>query len=69
MPEPGEGILPSDPPATGPDEQAEIIRRHRERWVIIGPCLDGGWYAWPRGDETAPRVQAASLPELSTKLK
>jgi hypothetical protein len=40
----------------------EIIRVYRERWVIVGPCLDSGWYACPRHDETLQRVNVASLP-------
>jgi hypothetical protein len=49
-------------------ETPEVIRRYQRRWMIVGPCLDGGWYAWPRGDDTAPRVQAESLAELGDRL-
>jgi hypothetical protein len=51
-----------------PGEPPEVIRRYERRWVIVGPCLDGGWYAWPRRDETGARVQAASLDELGVRL-
>lgn len=63
MPEPCEGIRLDDLDEAQRAELFEIIRRYRERWVIVGPCLDGGWHASPRGDDTAPRVQASSLPE------
>jgi hypothetical protein len=55
----------------GPDGRPEldaVLDRHGRRWVIVGPCLDGGWYAWPRGQDTAPRVLARTLAELDGKL-
>ena len=47
----------------------EAIRVLQQRWMIVGPCLDGGYYAWPRGDDNAPRVLARDLDELATKIK
>jgi hypothetical protein len=54
-------------PAQRPELDA-LLDLHGERWVIVGPCLDGGWYAWPRGDATAPRIQAPSLAHLAAGL-
>ncbi|MGH3156808.1 MAG: hypothetical protein ACRDNF_09570 [Streptosporangiaceae bacterium] len=56
----------------GPAEQAEldeIVQAHGVRWVIVGPCLDGAWYAMPRRDDGAPRPEAASLAGLGVKLR
>ncbi|MGH3158982.1 MAG: hypothetical protein ACRDNF_20750 [Streptosporangiaceae bacterium] len=50
-------------------ELPEVIRVLQARWMIVGPCLDGGYYAWPRGDDNAPRVLARDLDELATKIK
>jgi hypothetical protein len=59
-----------DGPGAGePDEAAAVIREYGPRWMIVGPCLDGGWYAWPRGDDTARRTLASSLADLGLKLK
>jgi hypothetical protein len=55
----------------GPDHRDELdalLDRHGRHWVVVGPCLDGGWYAWPRTDDTAPRVLAPTLAQLDAKL-
>jgi hypothetical protein len=44
-----------------------ILSVHGERWVIVGPCLDSGWYAWPRGDENGQRVHAPLIRPASKK--
>jgi hypothetical protein len=49
-------------------EMPEVIRGYQLRWWIVGPCLDGGYYAWPRGDDNAPRVLARDADELAAKL-
>jgi hypothetical protein len=56
---------------TGPlrAQMDALLNEHGSCWHVVGPCLDGGWYAWPRGDVLAPRVMAASLAELAIKLK
>jgi hypothetical protein len=51
-----------------PELPAEI-RDIQTRWHIVGPCLDGDYYAWPRGDDNAPRVLASDLAELAVKIK
>ncbi|MGH3158817.1 MAG: hypothetical protein ACRDNF_19910 [Streptosporangiaceae bacterium] len=56
---------------TGPlrDELDELLDEHGADWHVAGPCLDGSWYAWPRGRDEAPRLLAPSLAELGVKLK
>jgi hypothetical protein len=56
---------------TGPlrAELDAFLEEHGSRWHVVGPCLDAGWYAWPRADVLGPRVLAASLAELTIKLK
>jgi hypothetical protein len=56
---------------TGPVRQDldALIDQHGAQWHVVGPCLDGSWYAWPRGQDNAPRVLAASLPDLGVALK
>jgi transcriptional regulator with XRE-family HTH domain len=46
-----------------------LLDEHGARWHVVGPCLGGGWYAWPRGDDNAPRAVAGSPAELGIKLK
>jgi hypothetical protein len=53
----------------GERARPEAIQVLQQRWMIVGPCLDGGYYAWPRGDDNAPRVLAGDLDELATKIK
>jgi hypothetical protein len=55
---------------TGPlrAELDAVLGKHGARWHIVGPCLDGGWYAWPRGHDEAPRVLAPTLAELDNAL-
>lgn len=50
-------------------ELPDVLSGYRARWWIVGPCLDGGCYAWPRGDDNAPRVLARDADELAVKLK
>jgi hypothetical protein len=45
-----------------------VLAEHGARYHVVGPCCDGGWYAWPRGRDEVPRVLAASLAELAEKL-
>jgi hypothetical protein len=56
---------------TGPlrDELDELLDEHGASWHVVGPCLDGSWYAWPRGHDDAPRLLAPTLAELGIKLK
>jgi hypothetical protein len=49
-------------------ELIELLQIYQRRWVVTGPCLDGGWYAAPRHDQTAPRVLASSLADLRRNL-
>jgi hypothetical protein len=42
-------------------ELIELLQIYQRRWVVTGPCLDGGWYAAPRHDQTAP-ARARVLP-------
>jgi hypothetical protein len=49
-------------------ELTELLQIYQRRWVVTGPCLDGGWYAAPRHDQAAPRVLASSLAELGRNL-
>lgn len=49
-------------------ELIELLQIYQRRWVVTGPCLDGGWYAASRRDQTAPRVLASSLTELGRNL-
>jgi hypothetical protein len=63
------GSIPPDD--LGPEvlaELAELLRICGERWVPIGPCLDGGWYAAPRHDRGGARVQGSNLAELRRNL-
>jgi glycosyltransferase A (GT-A) superfamily protein (DUF2064 family) len=45
-------------------ELIALLQIYQRRWVVTGPCLDGGWYAALRHDQTAPRLLASSLAEL-----
>jgi hypothetical protein len=56
---------------TGPlrDELDALLDQHGAGWHVVGPCLDGSWYAWPRGDDEAERSLASSLADLGAKLK
>jgi hypothetical protein len=49
-------------------ELTELLQVYDRRWMVTGPCLDGGWYAAPRFDQTAPRVLGATLAELRRNL-
>jgi hypothetical protein len=49
-------------------ELTELLRVYGDRWVPIGPCLDGGWYAAPRHDRGGPRVLGRSLTDLGRNL-
>jgi hypothetical protein len=63
------GSIPPDD--LGPDLLAELtstLRTHGKRWVIIGPCLDGGWYAAPRLDRGGACVSGTSLADLDHNL-
>jgi hypothetical protein len=69
MPEWGAGLDLDDLDSADRAALIEIIRVYRQRWVIVGPCLDNGWYAYPRHDQTIQRVLAANLPELNARLR
>ena len=63
------GSIPPDD--LGPEVMAELtalLRTYGDRWVPIGPCLDGGWYAAPRRDRGGTRVLGTSLADLSQNL-
>jgi hypothetical protein len=47
-------------------ELAELLRVYGDRWVPIGPCLDGGWYAAPR--QTGVASASTSLADLCCNL-
>lgn len=49
-------------------ELTELLRVYGSRWVPIGPCLDGGWYAAPRHDRGGARVLGSNLADLSQNL-
>jgi hypothetical protein len=49
-------------------ELTELLGIYGDRWVPIGPCLDGGWYAAPRHDRGGARVQGSNLAELRRNL-
>jgi hypothetical protein len=49
-------------------ELTALLRVYGDRWVPIGPCLDGGWYAAPRHDRGGPRVLGSTLAELGRNL-
>jgi hypothetical protein len=49
-------------------ELAAVLQTHGKRWVIIGPCLDGGWYAAPRQDRGGARVPGTNLADLDRNL-
>jgi hypothetical protein len=49
-------------------ELAGFLRVHGARWVAVGPCLDGGWYACPLQDRGGSRVLGATLAELSRNI-
>jgi hypothetical protein len=50
-------------------ELAAVLREHQARWVIVGPCLDGGWYAAPRRDRGGARVPGRTLADLAGRLR
>jgi hypothetical protein len=56
---------------TGPlrKELDALLDECGAQWHVVGPCPDRSWYAWPRRDDRAARVMAASLAELAVKLK
>lgn len=56
---------------TGPlrEQLDALLDEFGPRWHVIGPCLDGSWYAWPRGRDEAPRVRAPDLAALGVALK
>jgi hypothetical protein len=51
------------------EELDALLGEYGARWHVVGPGPDGGWYAWPRDDDEAPRVFAPSLTELGGNLK
>lgn len=50
-------------------EELDALLDKHAGWRVVGPCMDGGWYAWPRGDDQAERVRAPSIPELDAALE
>jgi hypothetical protein len=69
--EPAAESVGSIPQELDPALRAELtgfLRVHGDRWVPVGPCLDGGWYACPLQDRGGPRVHGATLAELSRNI-
>jgi hypothetical protein len=62
---------PGDPTTLTPTQRTNLIQAlhaHQDRWLITGPCLDGGWYAIPRHDKSQLWPTGSTLPDLTHTL-
>lgn len=63
------GLVADEDEPKLPDHLASWWAKHGERFHVVGPCVDGDYYAWLRGEPFGARIFGEDMADLIANLR